>query len=206
MLIIFDLDDTLLATSKKLVPALYRAISNSFPCSEEVYKSLQETQARLSSSSQTLRQFGHPELVEDLFFSLCKEFPDCFLLEKEKALLQRLSVEHRLAVVTFGSKSWQQAKIDAMHLEERVDEVIICEEGSKGPFYEVLMEKFGFTPEQTLVCGDRLDRDLKPALELGCHCMLLGKEDEVLLSSGCIPISSLEQIEDYVRKWTGQAL
>lgn len=184
MLIVLDLDDTLIDTSgclrsQKLLDSLRQMAGsglmlNSF---EEGWARLQEIDASSESIQETLEQFlvGN-EQSESLLQIGLKEYyenisSDCSVhaLKDAATLLHWLHGHHEIALVTLGLPQQQllkmrQANID-LHLFSRI---VVVNGGSKRSCYQEMMTDLGYPSNQTLVCGDKVEVDLLPAKALGC--------------------------------------
>lgn len=181
MLIIFDLDDTLLDTSlvttKTLLIEIWRdlCLGGWLAGKEEELLLLLDMDAKALKGAQALKAFcDHFQLPQEcLVASLNKLYaplmahipvqPVPFAIEA----LQQLHVEHVLAIVSVGEREQQLAKMKKAGMDSLFFYKILCvSEGEKKCAYEeLLQEQQGI---RTLVCGDRVITDLVPAKELGC--------------------------------------
>lgn len=183
MLIIFDLDDTLIDTTScitpiKLVDALHRMVEAglSLPNFEEAAQMIRRLDEASESARQTLIEFleiheadnkyleiGLKEVYENISFDL-PIFPVDHALE----VLEELKGFHELALVTIGKKAQQLGKMEKAGIDTTVfSKIVVSEEKSKKNHYEKIARELGFSPEDILVCGDRISIDLTPAKQLG---------------------------------------
>lgn len=183
MLIIFDLDDTLIDTSGTVTPykmkeclaSLIReglAISNF----EEAYRELLTLNASALKSRDALERFvlnrqGSVDLVDKVIEDMIRPLPQDFsvsLTPNAKEILEYFSKTHKLALVTGGHPPFQMEKLEKAGIDRGCfSKIAIPEDSVKGPFYKELLEEFSAPPNQTFVCGDRVAMDLLPAHELG---------------------------------------
>lgn len=183
MLIIFDLDDTLIdtsgcITSVKLEDALLRMVEAGFvlPDFSAGLKMLQRINSSSPNSRSALTEFleihgGERRFLEhglkELSASLPEDFP-LFPLEGALNLLAELHAFHQLALVTVGKREFQFEKMKKAGVDSSLfSKIIVCEEPNKGPHYQAVAEELGFSPSGVVVCGDRIPIDLTPAKELG---------------------------------------
>lgn len=184
MLIIFDLDDTLIDTSAcitpvKLVDALHRMreaglfLSN-WDKAETMIKQLDETK---ESARETLVEFleihgADKKFLEiglkEVYEGLSLEMP-IFPVGGALELLEELKEAHDLAIVTIGKEERQVAKMKKAGIDHTLFCKIVATDGpSKKSHYQQLMQELGFSAQEVVVLGDRVAGDLAPAKELGC--------------------------------------
>jgi putative hydrolase of the HAD superfamily len=183
LLIIFDLDDTLIDTSGcvtyfKLEDALNVMTSQGLILSD--FSEALELLRRLNTTSDSAR-FAIAEFVEILgvdrnFFEIgVKEVyenlsPDLpiFPLEGAVEVLMELREQHQLGLVTIGHPILQMEKMKKAGIDSRIfSKIAVIEEKNKKPHYQLMVDELGYSPLDVLVCGDRVLLDLIPASELG---------------------------------------
>lgn len=184
MLIIFDLDDTLVDTSGCITPVkLEHALSKMVDAGltvgryEEALETLKRLDRATSSAAETLEEFI--ELidadkkyltigVQEVYGEIPSDLP-IFPLDQVCEILNELSEFHELALVSKGKPEQQLFKLKSAGIDSTIfSKIKLSEEDDKKPHYRIILEELGFAPRQTLVCGDRVTRDLAPAKELGC--------------------------------------
>ncbi len=189
MLIIFDLDDTLVDTSGcvtyyKLGDALEAMVKEGLELSDfnqglELFRRLNET---ASSAKEALAEFIELVGAEPLFFEIgmktiyesdLSDLP-LFPLEGAIEVLSLLRNYHRLALVTVGSASIQMQKLKKAGIDSSVfSKILITQDLDKKPLYQQILDEFGTPSKEVLVCGDRISRDLTPARQLGFKTVLM---------------------------------
>lgn len=177
MLLIFDLDDTLIPTSKEITPkklefALKQMIDAGLKVNfEEARKRVHQLNEKAHRSKQVIEQFVLEVNGEDFHKEVGLNALNYKMLgievtpQKElNNFLKILKNDHKLAIVTGGVKQVQEEKIDLYEIDREIfSEIIVEEWGEKGRAYLQLKEKFG----QFLVVGDRIINDLSGAKKLG---------------------------------------
>ncbi len=177
MLIIFDLDDTLITTSiditpKKLEQALKEMIDCGLPINfEQGRKILFSMNEKAYRSKEVIKEFANQVQGTDEHREIGLRVLEGDLgeisVKREDGLndfLQGLKKRHRLAIVTGGKKEIQEEKIDLYGIDRTLFEEIIVEEwGMKERAYMRLKDKFG----PFLVVGDRITNDLSCGKKLG---------------------------------------
>lgn len=184
MLIIFDLDDTLIDTSGSITPyKLEMALDGMVHAglhlenrhdalamllrldktSESSHTTLSEFCEILGASSEFLN-LGEKIVYGDIPHDL-----NIFPIEGALDLLSYLSQSHRLALVTVGDEAQQHFKLKKAGIDSTIfSKIIVSKERDKKRHYEAIFDELRYLPEETLVCGDRVFIDLAPAKELGC--------------------------------------
>ena len=83
--------------------------------------------------------------------------------------LEGFKEKHRLAAVSIGFEGRQLRKLEKAGIDYRIfSKIVITQAPRKGEIYAELMEEFGFSSKETVVCGDKFDGDIEPAVRLGC--------------------------------------
>jgi FMN phosphatase YigB (HAD superfamily) len=183
LLIIFDLDDTLIDTSGCITHFKLEDALNAMVCEGLVVSDFFQTLEllrRLNSTSDSARS-AIAEFVEILgadkkFFSIAvkevyENIPSdlpIFPLEGAIEMLAELGGQHQLALVTIGNPTLQMDKMKKAGIDSRIfSKIIVTEEKNKKLYYQMIMDELGYSPSEVLVCGDRVPLDLVPARELG---------------------------------------
>lgn len=183
MLIIFDLDDTLIDTSGcltfyELEDALHAMVDAGLvvPDFAEALALLRRLNRTAESALSALSEFveilgASKEIFNAGAQVLSAHLPvDRLLFPLEGALetLFDLGQHHQLALVTIGKPSFQMEKLKKAGIDSRLfSKIAVTEERNKKLHYQTIMDDLGYTPAEVLVCGDRIVRDLAPAKELG---------------------------------------
>jgi putative hydrolase of the HAD superfamily len=183
LLIIFDLDDTLIDTSGcityyKLEDAL-RAMVNAglvLPDFSEALSLLRRLDRSAESARAALSEFAEmmsagTELFEmavnEIYEQPLADRP-IFPLEGAVEVLLELRHCHQLALVTIGKPAYQMEKLKKAGIDSHLfSKIIVTQERDKKPHYQLIMDELGYFPAEVIVCGDRISLDLSPAEELG---------------------------------------
>ena len=170
MLIIFDLDDTLVKTSESIIPPKLTQVVDS----KEHLSKLIRMDRMSGSSGHALDEYSeiHEHDVEKIKHHLKEGGLNDIDVETTQSVnecLAALSHEHRLCLVSRGDEVGQRAKLRKGNIDiDRFSELIFCS-GQKLDAYLKLSQKYAEGPEEVLVCGDRVALDLTPAKQLGFH-------------------------------------
>ena len=216
MLIIFDLDDTLIDTSGAITPfkmrqCLKRLIEEGaeVPDFEEAYAkllSLNSTSARSQDAILCFAtQIGCQNTAKALA-ELTKPLPPDFVIPltpAAKEILTFFKSNYLLTMVTAGSPSFQREKMKKAGLDSSLfSKIAIPEDSIKKPAYEALTREFLTDPRKTWVCGDRVEVDLVPARELGLRTVhMRWGRGKLEMSPNWVDysISSLSELKGIIR-------
>lgn len=183
MLIIFDLDDTLIDTSgcagpiklrialRAMMEARLNVISE-----EEAFASLQEIDRHSPNGRETLRQFleklnANAHLLEigtkEYYGKTEVDFPVTALEEAVDTLTQ-LKKKHQLILISTGVEEEQFRKMKSAGITTTIfQKIVICQEYNKKKYYQQLQQEFNCPSSEILICADKFETDLLPAQELG---------------------------------------
>lgn len=189
MLIVFDLDDTLVDTTgcityHLLEKALEAMVQEGLVIADfaEALLLLRRLNDRALSAKHALSEFV--EIFEGDAIILEKGMAQIYEIEASPLslsplpgaveVLSALKLNHCLTLVTIGRPQFQRGKLKKAGIDSSLfSKILVSEEESKGPLYEGLLEEFGFSRWEVWVCGDRIARDLSPAKRLGFHTVLM---------------------------------
>lgn len=188
MLIIFDLDDTLIQTTRQITPfklkSLYKVFQQNLALKNQTidFSMLQRINLGAGGSSQAIIEFAQvlglsDSTIKNILYDFTVQIDlpdvvDCTIGANES--LKELSLEHTLMIVTRGNFPFQKKKINQANLLlEKIKKWKCVEKGSKlGAYYDLQQEE-GVSSEEVVVIGDRVDLDLIPAKKLGFHTILV---------------------------------
>ncbi|AIF69046.1 haloacid dehalogenase [Palaeococcus pacificus DY20341] len=186
--VLFDLDDTLVDTTKLAERARRNAVENmvkhGLPVDfETAYNELLDLINEYGSNfsrhfDYLLRRLDlsyNPKWVaagvigyHNTKFTQLKDVKNA-----KKALIKLSSMGLRLGIVTDGDPIKQWEKILRLELEDFFEHVIISDfEGVKKPhpkIYQKALKLFGVEPEEAVMVGDRLYSDIYGAKNVGMH-------------------------------------
>lgn len=183
MLIVFDLDDTLIDTSGCVTPIrlreMFDLVWHRGACPESYSLGLEalfKLNAESSNSKEAIRallnQYGATQLFEEALALYTAPLPPDFPIlptpDAKKVLQVLLEKGHRLAIVTGGKKTFQLEKLEKAGFEPSIfSKIVVPEDSIKKPHYEALLREFSELPSDCVAVGDRPLLDLLPAHELG---------------------------------------
>lgn len=180
MLIIFDLDDTLIDTfgcflSLKMEAVLNKLVEKGLKIDfEEGLNELIEFYAISANGHEAIRKFlqKHAAVLfyemaaEEYLADYTKDF-EIKLLDHALEVLISLKEKHKLILMSYGEEKLQKRKIKNSHLPtDLFEKIVITNRYNKKGDYQKLIREFNCKPDQVLVVGDKVKTDLLPAKEL----------------------------------------
>jgi putative hydrolase of the HAD superfamily len=183
LLIIFDLDDTLIDTSGcithfKLEDALQTMVNEGlsvpdFALALDLLRRLDSTaESARSAVAEFIEILGADKRfteigIKEIYENSSLELP-VVPLEGAIDILTELGLQHQLALVTVGKSHLQMEKLKKAGIDSRIfSKIAVTEERNKKPHYQTIVDELGYAPSEVIVCGDRIPVDLAPARELG---------------------------------------
>jgi len=223
--IIFDLDDTLIKTSK-----LYNRARDEFSSlmkelgfnSEESLIKLDEvdisyikeygfTKERYPLSlGKTYEYFCkingekiNPILkkkIEDIGWQVFRQIPE--LVDGVYQILDILSQKYFLILATLGDSQVQEKKLELTNLKKYFSAIYVLRYKSVEEYQNILTEH-KLDKKDTWIIGNSVRSDLNPGLKLGINCILIPYlswkfEEEEPLSENYLQLDSLEEVLNYL--------
>ncbi|MFZ4773100.1 MAG: HAD family hydrolase [Chlamydiia bacterium] len=187
MLVLFDLDDTLIETTSSIVePRLDAALERMVELGlkiddrEDALEILERLNRTAASSREAVQEFiglfsSDATLISHAMQVISNpEFTDLtpdMVMGSEKLLYDLKSLAN-LVLVTKGDEIFQQAKVKKSGLPYSLFSKIEVTTSSKKGCYETILKEFKMPPNRVIVVADRIDDDLVPAKELGMITVL----------------------------------
>jgi putative hydrolase of the HAD superfamily len=184
LLIIFDLDDTLIDTSGSILPVKLKYAFEKmaqeglkFNNPNLQFEKLVEINNSSESTKQALEKFLSSFENRDKFLTIALEVIyndfDPRLTVKPRLgaikILNDLKKNHELALVSVGKDHIQKQKLKNAGIDFSIFSIIsVIEDKDKKPSYRNIITSLKKRAEETIVCGDKVIIDLKPAKELNC--------------------------------------
>lgn len=181
--VLFDLDETLLdrtASIRQFLDAQYRAFADHLD--HIPYETYRDRFLVLDEFGYAPKERVYDRLVNEFALdvpatTLLDDFREngwraCILFPGARELLQHLRTRgYRLAIVTNGAVSSQQAKVDHAGLADLVDQVLISEaEGVRKPdpiIFQRAVDRLGVQPAECVFVGDNPAADIGGARNVG---------------------------------------
>jgi carbamoyl-phosphate synthase large subunit len=194
--VILDLDDTLY-NEIDYIKSGYRKIAEKYPNIPEAEQELwQYFKERKPAIDLFLKKHGLEADKEACLSCYRSQMPELILSEEHKNLLKKWRAEgKKLGIITDGRPEGQRNKIQALGLEELVDEIIITDElaGKNGdvrkfrkpakPAFEIMQLRMEVPYEKMVYIGDNPSKDFFAPQELSMKTLWLQNEQGVYYHS-----------------------
>lgn len=183
MLVIFDLDDTLIDTSGSILPAVLKhalkemeGVGLSMASFNRSYQELLRLNTYHLSAGEAIEEFLEinqaPSQCLDVALKAVYEKPlfteEVQPVEDAVEVLRELHANHPLVLVSKGKEKIQREKMKRAGIStDFFTKLYFCEKGEKKKIYQKVSEEIGISPQSAVVCGDRISLDLAPAKALG---------------------------------------
>ena len=221
MLIIFDLDNTLIDSSASIIPvklndALHKMIESGLQISniDIAYKEILALNETSKNGTEVITKFcdskNQMELakkgIEEYYHNIDASKIAIQLVDGAEEIIEALAEQHTLAIVTFGIEAQQLQKIKSAKLNrELFSKICVTPLEDKERYYQKLMDEHKVSAKETIVIGDNLKRDVIPAKEIGIHAIHFryGRSKHIEYNENTQPsfsIKSLKEIVDVVNK------
>ena len=128
------------------------------------------------------------------------------LLDGVPDVLEQLSGDYRLVIVTKGDLVHQERKVTTSGLEHFFEYVEIVSEKDP-PTYRTLIDLLGVEPARFCMIGNSVRSDVLPVLELGAHAVHIPytytwQHEHVEHDSGFAELGSIRELPDYLARVT----
>ena len=174
--IIFDMDDTLYS-EKEYVKSGYHEIAKIFPdpqyTENRLWQLFCQGEKAIDKYLEQENQFTQ-ELKERCLNIYRSQVPDIHLYTGVEEMLNTLKKQHQLGLITDGRPEGQKAKIRALKLEKKFDEIIITDELGGSKFrkpnpkaFEIIAERFHVDYSRMCYIGDNISKDFIAPQMLG---------------------------------------
>ncbi len=219
MLIIFDLDDTLIDSWNYSFPFRVNLIAKKLheeglsQSEEEIYKGIMEQNSTSANGIGAIKNYLKTlqidlELEKLAIKTLVEPVEGQVkipLIDGAQKIVEAVKEKNTLAIVTHGNEKEQKRKFLDSGLDEKSFAKVVVTPGyDKGPAYSNLCEELEFSPTNSLVIGDKYKTDLFPAKKLGMKTVHLkwGRGKILVPKEGEVDyiISSLEELKQIVEE------
>ncbi len=191
---VFDLDDTLYP-ERAYAFSGFEAVASAFEsqlgeCQAVALrmKALFDSEHRNRVFNAILEELGvcnDAELVEEMILAFRTHTPCITLHSDAEAVLTRLRTHCKLGIITDGYAVTQHAKVDALRLHDRVDEIIVTDDFGREFWkphpraFEEMAKRLDASPEDCVYIGDNLSKDFVAPNLLGWDTICILREDAV---------------------------
>lgn len=177
--VIFDLDDTLYPEIE-YVKSGFKKIAERFKMPELELELWQSFERGGKPIDDVFNARGIINLKDEALHVYRFQKPAIRLFDGVEGMLKRLHKSYKIGIITDGRPEGQHAKIDALCLESKVDEIIITDElggieyRKPNPAAFILIQKKLGTPfEKMVYVGDNLQKDFHGPKKVGMKSIVL---------------------------------
>lgn len=223
--IIFDLDDTLIKTSKlynqareefsllmensgfkkkealaKLDEIDIKNIHQHGFTKERYPYSLGKTYEYFSQKNGKEINFELKKKIEELGWQVFRQIPE--LVDGVYRVLDILCKKYFLILATLGDPQVQEEKVQLSGLTKYFSEIYVLKQKNVEEYQNILKEH-NLNKKETWIVGNSVRSDLNPGLKLGVNCILIPClswkfEEEEPLSENYLQLDSLEEVLNYL--------
>lgn len=221
MLIIFDLDDTIIDTSGSILPyrlqkALQKMMEKGLEVTsfDQAFERLRVLSVSSSNTQSAIKEFleihdADPALLDiaiDEVYHNKNFMYDVLPTTGAKEVLMELARKHILALVSVGIQEIQLEKMKKAGIDTALfSRIVVSESPDKKKYYKQLLEDLRVSPLEVLVCGDRVKRDLIPGKGLGFKTVHIkwgrGVHQKGSKSQVDFTITSLKELKPIIAKF-----
>ncbi len=223
--IIFDLDDTLIKTSKIYNHARYqfaKLMSELGFSGQEVLEKLDEIDIG-HITEQGFAKERYPLSLVKTYHYFCQKFGKKIEVQREKEItsigwqvfqqipelvegvdlvLTNLKNRYHLILATLGDPEIQQQKIIQTGLKNYFNAIYVLNYKTAEEYLQIL-KNHDLKKEETWIIGNSVRSDLNPGLQLGLNCILIPAstwkyEEEKPISTQFIQLNSLIEVLTYL--------
>ena len=176
--VIFDLDDTLYS-EEQYVKSGFKQIGNFLGDPSLANTLWIYFKAGQPAIDKLVNELGCPEKKEECLKAYRESFPEITLYDGALELISKLKAQGiKVGIITDGRVSGQRKKIQALGLDEIVDDIIITDELGGEQFrkpcdlaFRIMQRRWGIPFEQMMYVGDNLEKDFRGPQVLGMQML-----------------------------------
>ena len=181
--VIFDLDDTLYG-EKEYIRSGYKAVSNFLGGGYEE-KLWGYFEANKPAIDELLKEIGNLKIKDDVLAIYRSHKPEIHFYEGVEELLVELHKKGiKIGIITDGRPKGQRNKIEALGLEELVDDIVITDELGGTQFrkpcdiaFRILQNRWRLPASEMIYVADNPEKDFQAPQQLGMKSVWFTNED-----------------------------
>lgn len=206
--VIFDLDDTLYS-EKDYIKSGFVAVAKYLAVVENAQEKLWNAFASNGNAIDCVLQDEniYTESLKNECLSVYREHePDIKLYESAVRVLKYLRSKNiKIGIITDGRPNGQRAKIEALKLEQYVDEIIITDELGGIQFrkpndipFRIMQNRLQVPFEHMIYIGDNPKKDFQSPKILGMQCIYFKNENSIYHDTSGCEIQSISSLDDFI--------
>lgn len=191
--LILDLDDTIFPTSS-IDPQLVKPFFDSLERNNDVLSdvALRNAMADLwrRPFHVVAKAYGFSQHMIDQSLETLNSLEFSFDIHPYEDYTYLKALPLTKFLVTTGMTKLQEAKIQALGLENDFEEILIDDPmlraGGKEKAFSNIMQKYSYQPHELLVIGDNPDSEIRAAIALGIPARLIDRNPDIDPSEHCM--------------------
>lgn len=200
--VIFDLDDTLYS-EKDYVRSGYKAVSDCLGGGyEDKLWSLFE--AGKPAIDELLKELGREDKKNDVLNVYRAHMPYIHPYQGVTKLIDDLREQGvKVGIITDGRPEGQRNKLEALGLEDKVDDIIITDELGGIQFrkpcdiaFRIMLTRWRLNPADVVYVGDNLAKDFQAPQQLGMKSLWFNNPDGLYAAGSAVAAGEREGISD----------
>lgn len=187
--VIFDIDDTLIPWEKEYDKEINKAldelkityidkeitqISKALSEYENVYYTFNK-----EKMAEYINEYTKKEYPKEFIYNIIKKWENCVQEEIDQEIIETLEYlkpKYEIVSLTDWYADSQKARLRKLGIDKYFETIYSAENTKRKPFREAFMQAIGTNkPEECIMVGDNLERDVKGALEAGLQAVYYTK-------------------------------
>lgn len=207
--VIFDIDDTLIPWEKEYNKEVKNAldelkISHTAEEAQKISEAITEYENQYytfnkEKMSQYINEYMQKEYPKELIYNIIKRWEKCVpnIIEREIIdTLEYLKSKYELVILTDWYASSQEERLRKLGIEKYFETIYSAENTNRKPFKEAFIKAIGKNrPEECVMIGDDIERDIKGALNAGLQAIWYNPKNKEK-NIECIIISKIEKLKN----------
>ena len=179
--VIFDIDNTLMPWKAEYFSEIYTVLNElNIECTEEDFLKIQKAFSEYENNYYTfstklmidfINEYTEKNYPEEFIEMLINRWSKCApekLPESTIKVLEYVKSKYEVVVLTDWYKDQQVKRLEKAKILKYFQEVYAAENTKRKPFKEAFIQAIGENkPEECIMIGDNLERDIKGALNTG---------------------------------------
>lgn len=208
--VIFDLDDTLYS-EKEYIKSGYKAVSEYLGgfYEDRLWSFFSEGKLAIDEILQELQRTSEKEEALSVYHG---HTPDIHLYEGVMDIIAKLRNKGiKVGIITDGRPEGQRKKMEALGLNDLIDDVIITDELGGIQFrkpcdiaFRIINTKWRLNPADIVYVGDNITKDFQAPNQLGMRCIWFNNKESLYYSNSTEVntemVSTIKQLEKYLNE------
>ena len=201
--VIFDLDDTLYS-EKQYVRSGYKAVAKLLGDETFADRLWIYFKNGKPAIDELLNELGFEERKEECLKAYREQIPEIKLYDGVFDLILSLKNKGlKVGIITDGRVSGQKKKIQALGLDELVDDIIITDELGGTQFrkpcdiaFRIMQLRWGIPFEQLVYVGDNAEKDFQAPKQLGMRSVFFRNKDGIYFVNSKNDVQEIDMISE----------